>query len=149
MNGQQATEIQVGRPWHLWLIGILSLIWNGFGVFDYLATQLQWEPYMSNFTAEQLDYFYGLPLWQVAGWTLGVWCALFGSLALLFRHRIAVLMFALSLLGMFIGLINYAISEQAQQAMGGEYATFSAVIVLIGVSLLIYARLMVRRGVLG
>ena len=36
------------------------------GAFDYLATQLQFEPYMSQFTEEQLSYFYGFPAWAVA-----------------------------------------------------------------------------------
>lgn len=136
------------RPWHLWLIGIVSLIWNAFGVFDFLATQFQWEPYMSNFTEVQLEYFYGLPTWQVVGWALGVWCALFGSIALLLARRIAILMFALSLLGMLVGMTNYVLSDLAREAMGQGGLIFTGVIVLIGVGLLFYARAMAKQGVL-
>lgn len=136
------------RPWHLWLIAIASLIWNAFGVFDFLATQFQWAPYMSNFTEVQLEYFYGLPTWQVVGWALGVWCALFGSIALLLARRIAILMFALSLLGMLVGMTNYVLSDLAREAMGQGGLIFSGVIVLIGVALLFYARAMAKQGVL-
>ena len=41
-------------PVHLWIVGGLSLLWNAFGAFDYLMTQLQVEAYMSQFTEEQL-----------------------------------------------------------------------------------------------
>ena len=136
------------RPWHLWLIGIVSLIWNAFGAFDFLATQFHWEPYMSNFTEVQLEYFYGLPVWQVVGWALGVWCALFGSIALLLARRIAILMFALSLLGMLVGMANYLFSDLAREAMGQGGLIFTGVIVLIGVGLLFYARAMAKQGVL-
>ena len=136
------------RPWHFWMIGIVSLIWNAFGVFDFIATQFRWEPYMSNFTEIQLEYFYGLPTWQVVGWALGVWCALFGSIALLLARRIAILMFALSLLGMLVGMANSVLSDLAREAMGQGGLIFSGVIVLVGVALLFYARAMAHRGVL-
>lgn len=37
-------------PVHLWIVGGLALLWNAVGAFDYLATQLQFEPYMSGFS---------------------------------------------------------------------------------------------------
>ena len=54
------------RPWHLWLVGILGLLWNLVGAYDYLMTQTQNVSYMSQFTPEQLEYFYGFPTWVVA-----------------------------------------------------------------------------------
>jgi hypothetical protein len=34
-------------PWHLWLVGILGLLWESVGAFDYLMAQTQNESYMS------------------------------------------------------------------------------------------------------
>jgi hypothetical protein len=87
-------------PLHLWVIGGVTLIWNGFGAFDYLMTQLRVDAYMSSFTAEQLEYFYSYPAWAVAAWATGVWFAFGGSVALLLRSRFAVPIFAISLLGL-------------------------------------------------
>ena len=75
----------VKAPVHLWIVGIVSLLWNAMGVFDYLATQLELESYMSQFTEEQLAYFYGFPAWSVAAWAFGVWGAVAGSVGLLDR----------------------------------------------------------------
>ncbi len=136
------------RPWHLWVVGILSLIWNGFGAFDYSATQFQWQAYMSNFTESQLEYFYGLPAWQVSAWAFGVWGALLGSIGLILAKRWAVLMFAVSLVGMLASFATYFWSEQAQEAMGQSGWIFSAVIVVVGVVLLRYSRNMSKKGVL-
>ena len=41
-------------PIHLWIVGGLTLLWNMMGAFDYLATQLKLDFYMSQFTTDQL-----------------------------------------------------------------------------------------------
>ena len=59
MNAAESTGMgpRPRTPMHLWIVGVLALLWNFMGAFDYLATQLKLESYMSNFTQEQLDYF--------------------------------------------------------------------------------------------
>lgn len=86
MNLQTASS-PVNTPTHLWIIGGVSLLWNSFGAVDYLMTQLQVEAYMSQFSQEQLAYFYGFPGWANATWALGVWGSVIGSIGLLVRRR--------------------------------------------------------------
>jgi len=33
-------------PWHLFSVGPAAVVWNFAGVFDFLATVTQFEPYM-------------------------------------------------------------------------------------------------------
>ena len=33
-------------PWHLWVVGIVSLLWNAFGAYDFIMTNTQGEAYM-------------------------------------------------------------------------------------------------------
>ncbi|MCP4895894.1 MAG: hypothetical protein GY906_02880, partial [bacterium] len=40
-------DVRRGTPIHLWIVGVLALLWNAMGAFDYLATQLKLEFYMS------------------------------------------------------------------------------------------------------
>ena len=77
-------------PWHLWVIGVVTLLWNAGGAFDYLMTETRAQWYLDQFTPEQLDYFYGFPPWVVASWAVGVWFAVLGSVLLLVRSRHAV-----------------------------------------------------------
>jgi len=140
---------QTGKaPAHLWIIGIVSLLWNAIGVFDYMATKLKLDFYMSQFTPEQLDYFYGFPAWAVVGWALGVWGALIGSLGLVLRKTWAVWMFGVSILGLVItSIYNFVLTDGAA-IMGEGGAWFSVVIWVIGIFLFFYARAMAKRGVL-
>jgi hypothetical protein len=138
----------VKAPVHLWIVGVLALLWNAVGAFDYLATKLRLDFYMSQFTAEQLDYFYGFPAWMVVGWAVGVWGALLGSLGLLMRKEWAVWMFGASLLGLAVStLYNFVLSNGAE-VMGEPAVMFTAVIWVIGLFLFFYAKAMARRKVL-
>lgn len=94
-------------PWHLWVVGIVSLLWNGFGAFDFIQTSTRGAAYMSEmgFSQAMIDYYTAMPTWMWGPWILGVWGAVIGSVLLLIRHRLAVLAFGLSLLGAVISLI--------------------------------------------
>ena len=89
-------------PRHLWIVGVLSLLWNAFGAMDYVLTNTNNEAYLSQFTPEQLAYFIDFPAWTTAAWALGVWGALAGSVLLLMRSRFAVHAFGVSLAGMAV-----------------------------------------------
>ena len=135
-------------PLHLWIVGVLSLLWNAVGAFDYTATHLRIESYMSNFTAEQLEFFYGFPAWVVAAWAVGVWGSLLGSVSLLSRKSWAVWLFGASILGLAVTTVHNFILSDGMAVMGSGAVIFSGVIWVIALLLLWYASVMVKRGVL-
>lgn len=135
-------------PWHLWGVGILGLLWNAVGAFDYLMTQTQNESYMGQFTPEQLEYFYGLPTWVVAFWALAVWGGVLGALFLLLRKRFAVPVLLVSFLAMIVTSIHNFLLSEGAEIMGATGVAFSAVIFAVALGLWLYARAMARRGVL-
>ena len=136
-------------PWHLWVVGVISLLWNATGCMDFTMTQMRNEAYMKAFTPEQLAFFYGFPLWVVAAWGIATWGGAVGSLLLLFRKRLAVHLFLASLLGMVLTTIhNFVLSDGLKVMKGAEALLFSVAILVIGVLLWVYARAMRPRGVL-
>lgn len=137
----------VKTPMHLWIVGLVSLLWNAMGAFDYSATELRLEFYMSQFTQQQLDYFYGFPAWVIAAWAIAVWGSLLGSVGLLLRKRWAVWMFGLAIAGLAITTL-YNLSSNGFELMGDGAAVFTAVIWIIAVLLLFYSLRMAGRGVL-
>ena len=143
MNGQTTKA-----PLHLWIVGVVAVLWNAIGAFDYSATQLRIEAYMSAFTPEQLEYFYGFPAWTVAAWAFGVWGALLGSIALLLRKAWAVWAFGISIVGMVLTTIHNFVLTDGAALMGPGALAFSAVIWVIALFLFFYARAMAKRGVI-
>src|SRR5687767_4451129 len=88
--------IAAKAPWHLWVIGIVSLLWHCFGGYDYIMSQTRNADYMRMMTEPYgidtqlaLEYFDSFPLWADTAWALGVWGAVAGSILLLIRSRYA------------------------------------------------------------
>ena len=136
------------RPWHLWMVGILGVLWGSVGAFDYLMTQTRNESYMSQFTPEQLDFFYGFPTWVVAFWALAVWGGLLGTVLLLLRKRFAAPVLLGSLLAMAVTSIHNYVFSNGLEVSGGAGLAFSGLIFLVAVGLWVYARAMTRKSVL-
>jgi len=135
-------------PIHLWIVGILSVLWNAVGAFDYSATQLQLESYMSQFTAEQLEYFYGFPAWANGAWAIAVWGSLLGSLGLLMRKAWAVWLFEVAILGLAATSVYNFVLSDGLAVMGSGAGVFSAVIWIIAIFLVFYSRAMAKQRVL-
>ena len=136
-------------PKHLWVVGIVALIWNSGGAFDYVMTQTGSEAYMSAFSPEQLEFFYGIPTWAVAMWAIAVWGSVLGCILLLMRNRLAVPVFLASFVAMTLtAMQNYVLSNGLDVIGGSFELAFTAAIFIVALLLFIYARAMRGRGVL-
>jgi hypothetical protein len=136
-------------PWHLWVIGVVGLLWNAMGAFDYVMTETRNEAYMSGFTPEQLSFFYGIPSWAVATWAIAVWGGVLGALLLLLRRRHAVWVFLVSLIAMVLTAFQNYVLSNGMEVMGDAFSlAFTATIFLIALALFLYARAMLERKIL-
>ena len=145
------TDMTVKTPWHLWAVGVISLLWNGYGAYDYLMTNTQGEAYMrsAGMTQPMIDYFNAMPTWMYVPWALGVWGAVLGSVLLLLRNRLAVWAFAVSLLGAVVSLIYGLMNPMPELPEALAMMKWMPwVIVLIAALLAWYARSMANKGVL-
>jgi hypothetical protein len=148
MNDINAGEARSKTPVHLWIVGVLALLWNGMGAFDYLATQLELDFYMSQFTQEQLEYFYSFPKLMTACWAFAIWGAVAGTIGLLLRKKWAVWAFVVACAGMvFTTIYNYGMTNGAE-IMGSTGVIFSIVIWIIALFLLWYSWSQAKKGVL-
>ena len=143
------TGNNVKAPWHLWVVGIVGLLWSAMGAMDYVMTKLRVESYMAAFTPEQLEFFYGFPIWVNAAWAIAVWGGVIGCLLLLLRKSIAVVVLLASFVAMAItALHNYGLSN-GMEVVGDTFSlVFTAIIFLVGLFLYLYAKAMRARGVL-
>lgn len=139
----------VKAPWHLWVIGIVGLLWNAMGAFDYVMSKTKNEQYMASFTAEQLEFFYGFPIWVNAAWAIAVWGSVVGTILLLLRKGSAVWVLLVSFLAMVVTAIhNYGLSN-GLEVVGDTFSlVFTALIFLVGLALFLYAKAMRTKGVL-
>ena len=141
-------------PIHLWIVGGIATLWNAFGCFDYFMTRTRGAAYIESMMptidgAAMMAYIDGFPIWAAFGWGLGVWAGLAGSILLLLRHRWAVVVLGLSLLGAVIG-IGYQLANPAgiAEISQGVNGMMSYIIIAVALGLFVYARAMRIKGVL-
>ena len=101
-----------------------------------------------DFTPEQLEFFYGFPVWVVALWAIAVWGGVLGAVLLLMRKKPAVPVFLASFVAMVITTIHNYGFDDAMAVNGAGGAAFSAVIFVIALGLWLYSKKMAGRGVL-
>jgi hypothetical protein len=135
-------------PWHLWVIGILSLLWNAFGCYDYLMTVTHDEAWLANIPPAALAIVDSFPAWAVATWAIGVWVSVLGSILLLLRSRHAALAFLVSLAGALVSYSYQATTDLPVVMGGASYWIMPAVIVVAIVAQWYYAKRMTDAGVL-
>lgn len=135
-------------PVHLWIVGVLSLLWNSYAAYDYLATQFRLESRMGQFEPELLEYFYGIPSWAIAGWATAVWFGLAGSIGLLLRKRWSMWAFGISIAGMFLSTVHGFFLSNGLEIMGNSYLYISVLVWIVAFGLFFYARAMCKQGVL-
>ena len=138
-----------GRPWHLWLVGILGFLWSLMGVVSFMLAEMNVEAVMSRYPQEQRDYFTSFPLWAVAFWAIGVFGGVIGCVLLLLRKRLAFPVLLASLIGAIVSNLGGLFLLGGMKVMretGG--LGFTAVPIVLGVLLASYARAMSKRGVL-
>ena len=138
-----------GRPWHLWLIGIIGGLWSSIGVVSFMLTQMSVEAVMSRFPPQQRAYFESFPLWAVAFWAIGVFGGVIGCVLLLLRKRLALPVLLASVTGAIVanlgGLFLLGGLEVMRETGG---LGFTALPIIFAAFLAYYARSMSQKGVL-
>lgn len=144
--------VKAVTPRHLWAVGVISLLWNGFGGYDFVMSMTQGEAYWraSGMNDAMIAYYNAMPDWMYIPWVFGVWGAVAGSILLLLRNRFAVHAFALSLIGAVIGLLYGLVIDKAPppppEMAAMMYMPYA--IVFIAAVLAWYAWTMRKKGVL-
>ncbi len=138
-------------PAHLWIVGVISLLWNSFGCVDYTMSKLDPIGYMQSvgMGEAEIAYMQGLPAWFSVFWAIGVWGSLLGAILLLMRSARAVTAFALSLIGLAVTQV-YQLTDSSMPASlnSGAMLAMTAVIWASLLFFLWYARRMTASGVL-
>lgn len=142
-------------PWHLWVIGIVSLLWHAGGAYDYWMSKAEDRDYLASMMEPAgvsvdgaIAYMNAMPLWANIGWGLGVWGAVAGSILLLLRQRYALHAFLASLAGQVLGIIHQISRPIPGMSDATAPVVFTLVIVATTLLLAWYARRMADAGVL-
>jgi hypothetical protein len=132
-------------PWHLWVVGILALLWNASGAYTIMMAQAGRLPGLS---ADEAAYYAAQPAWFMAITDVALISAMAGAVALLLRHRAAAWLFAVSLAAIIVTNL-YDLTGGTSRALASRGAMIVTILIaVLAVLEFLYARAMKNNAVL-
>ncbi len=136
------------NPRHITIMGVLAILWNLGGVFDFVMVQTKNSDYLAQLSDTQLAFLEQFPIWAVAVWAISVFAAFLGSILLITRNLKSETLFYVSLVGLAIMTFRNFVIEDGAAIMGNGALIMTVVIVVIAIFLAVYSRRMAAKGFL-
>ena len=78
---------------YFFVISSLAVFWNFLGVFAYLSQAFMIQKILLTLTKPEQYYFSNMPAWVTAVFATAVFSGFFGSIAMLFKKKIATVLY--------------------------------------------------------
>lgn len=144
-EGSQGVPSPAKAPRHLWVVGLLLVLWNGWGIAIAIAAQTASLPAPD---PEVAAYFAEQPSWFVLFADIGPIAGVAGSVALLLQSRWAPMLFAVQLGVLTVANLFEIVIGTSPLLTNVESRVGSLVLLVVIFGEIVYARAMARRGVL-
>ena len=132
-------------PWHVWVVGILSLLWYLSGAYVIMLAQHGTYP---GLPADEAAYYAAKPLYLELIADIALLAGIAGSVALLMRRAWAVPLYAVLAAAVLLGHA-LELAGGTSRAFANQGAMIATVVILAWAVLnWLHARAMQRRGVL-
>lgn len=143
---QMSEQHKASIPMWFWLLAIVALLWNLMGCFMFLIEVFAQDEMMESMTAEQQAWARSTPSWIYFVFAIAVSTGLAGSICLLKRRSLSVLLFTVSVVAVLIQMVYTMLLAGGLQVMGPSGAVMPAVVVILSIAWLSFARLSQGKG---
>ena len=134
----------VRAPTHLWVVGLLLVLWNCWGLFGAVAAQRGLFPMPD----EAVSYFEQQPAWFMLLADLSPLAGVAGSIALLMQSRWASLLFAAQLAIVVLANLYEVVIGTSLLLRGGPVVGSTIFLAVVLAAQVLYARYLLKRDVL-
>ena len=142
-------NVAASRPLGFWIVSVLALLWNLLGTAIFFM-QINMPPEaLAVMPADQRALYESTPGWVNGAFAVAVFGGALGSAMLLMNKRLALPLLALSLLGVVVQMGYTYLMTPAFRVYGASGAVMPAMLVLIALFLVWFARRSLARGWIG
>ncbi|QLC26200.1 hypothetical protein HFP57_14975 [Parasphingopyxis algicola] len=132
-----------------WVVALLALLWNGFGLYDLYMTLTINREYLAQFPPEMMAMIEAFPEWRRLLWTTSVFLGVIAAVLLLLRRAMAERVFWATAVTMAAGFIGYDLPfGNGLEAYGVFGVIFSFVLIAVQIVLALYARWAARHALI-
>jgi hypothetical protein len=132
-------------PAWFWIVALLGLLWELFGVAMYLM-HVGVLPNSQEMSEAERSLMQSSPTWVTGLFAIGVFAGALGALGLVLRRRWARPLLILSLVAVILQFGGWLLATDAISVIGPSVFAMPAVIVLVAILLAWLASVGVRRG---
>lgn len=137
-------------PAWFWIVTLLLVAWNGFGVYLFIQETRLGADAMGPASAADHAAYAALPGWYFYVYAVAIFAAMLGALALLLKERRSVTLFVISFVAMLITFGYYfVVTHPAARHSAGEAYGMPAFVVAVALFSIWFSRLAARRGWIG
>lgn len=138
------TESPIKPPIWFWVLAIIAVLWNLYGMWDWFNSITLNEKYLAAFPG-WLEFIQGMPIWAKAGWSVAIVGSVLASLCLLLRKAWAIPLYILAFIGMVISF-GYQLTSPTRPAEPSSMPYFAIGIGIFALFLIWFARKAKNKG---
>lgn len=132
-----------------WVIGIISLLWNGMGVNQYLQQAYKTDAFKAMYPDEKvLEMVLNTPSWVMGAFALAVFGGLLGSILLLSRKKTAKPVFLVSLIAIVIQMSYNVFLSGAMEVYGPGVMVMPIMVIGFAIFILTFTKKSEDKGLL-
>jgi len=140
---------KVRAPWWFWVVSIVALLWNLMGVGAYLYDMsMSHEDMVKNYGQVLADAAAAQPSWVTIAYALAVFGGALGCLLLLLRKKMAIWPLLISLICVLLQQGYSRFATDVMDAVPTSNKVMYAMVVVIALFLVWFARNMAAKGIL-
>ena len=123
-----------------WIIGIVALLWNAMGVFQYYMTTFHIDELMEGYNEQQLELAKSLPSWYNIVFAVAVIGGFLACIALLMKKKIAVTLFLISMIAVIVQMGYWLFFTNAKEIMGDNVEFMPITVIVVSILLFAYSK---------
>lgn len=123
-----------------WIIAVVALLWNLFGVLQFLTMTVMRDAALTEMPAEMVEILKALPPWYNYVFALAVIPAVIASLSMLFRRSLAIPLFGLSLIALLTQFGYWLFGTRVMEVEGVVAALMPVIVIAAGIFLYFYSK---------
>ena len=136
--------------WSVWVVGAISLIWHLMGCANYMWQMNMSPEAVTAMTDAQRAIIENRAVWATGAFAIAVFGGAMGSILLLLRKRLSLVLFVIALLGVIVSMIPvFGIVNSGIEFSVFEKVMYLGLTPLFGAFLVWYTRSAMRHGWIG
>jgi len=133
-------ETNVELPGWFKVVAGVALVWNLMGVMAFVSDRMMTPEMIAALSQPEQALYANLPMWATVAFAFAVFGGALGCLLLVLRKSLAVIVLAISLIGVLVQMFHSFFISNSVEVYGPSVAIMPTMVVVVAIALVLLAR---------